>query len=55
MIDGCTRLHVVAIGTIDRDATGQLYINEVLLPHIRLFCGAAGEKVDFIGDKTTRH
>ncbi|GFV33257.1 transposable element Tcb1 transposase [Trichonephila clavipes] len=36
MINGCTRLHVVANGTM----TGQRYINEVLLPHVRLFRGA---------------
>ncbi|GFU28636.1 hypothetical protein TNCV_468371 [Trichonephila clavipes] len=33
MINGRTRLHVVANGTI----TGQLYIDEDLLPHVRLF------------------
>ncbi|GFV43197.1 transposable element Tcb2 transposase [Trichonephila clavipes] len=36
MINGPTRLHVVANGTM----TGQLYIDEVLLPHVRLFRGA---------------
>ncbi|GFW80402.1 transposable element Tcb2 transposase [Trichonephila clavipes] len=36
MINGRTRLHVVANGTI----TGQRYIDEVLLPHVRLFRGA---------------
>ncbi|GFX06191.1 transposable element Tcb1 transposase [Trichonephila clavipes] len=36
MINGRTRLHVVANGTM----TGQRYIDEVLLPHIRLFLGA---------------
>ncbi|GFT53176.1 transposable element Tcb2 transposase [Trichonephila clavipes] len=36
MINGRTRLHVVANGTL----TGQRYIDEVLLPHIRLFHGA---------------
>ncbi|GFS78579.1 hypothetical protein TNCV_3148031 [Trichonephila clavipes] len=35
MINGRTRLHVVANGTM----TGQRYI-EVLLPHVRLFRGA---------------
>ncbi|GFV98848.1 transposable element Tc1 transposase [Trichonephila clavipes] len=35
MINGRTRLHVVANGTI----TGQRYIDEVLLPHVRLFRG----------------
>ncbi|GFW55066.1 transposable element Tcb2 transposase [Trichonephila clavipes] len=36
MINGRTRLHVVASGTM----TGQRYIDEVLLPHVRLFRGA---------------
>ncbi|GFW87334.1 hypothetical protein TNCV_4515191 [Trichonephila clavipes] len=36
MIKGRTRLHVVANGTM----TGQRYIDEVLLPHVRLFRGA---------------
>ncbi|GFX00460.1 transposable element Tcb2 transposase [Trichonephila clavipes] len=36
MINGRTRLHVVANGTM----TGQRYIDEVLLPHLRLFRGA---------------
>ncbi|GFX81651.1 transposable element Tcb2 transposase [Trichonephila clavipes] len=35
MINGRTRIHVVANGT-----TGQRYIDEVLLPHVRLFRGA---------------
>ncbi|GFV09302.1 transposable element Tcb2 transposase [Trichonephila clavipes] len=38
MINGRTRLHVVANGTM----TGQRYIDEVLLPHVRLFRGAVG-------------
>ncbi|GFW15090.1 transposable element Tcb1 transposase [Trichonephila clavipes] len=36
MINGRTRLHVVANGTM----TGQRCIDEVLLPHVRLFRGA---------------
>ncbi|GFY06667.1 transposable element Tcb2 transposase [Trichonephila clavipes] len=36
VINGRTRLHVVANGTM----TGQRYIDEVLLPHVRLFRGA---------------
>ncbi|GFW85782.1 transposable element Tcb2 transposase [Trichonephila clavipes] len=36
MINGRTRLHVVANATM----TGQRYIDEVLLPHLRLFRGA---------------
>ncbi|GFT94647.1 transposable element Tcb2 transposase [Trichonephila clavipes] len=38
MINGRTRLHVVANGTM----TAQRYIDEVLLPHVRLFRGAVG-------------
>ncbi|GFV73631.1 DDE_3 domain-containing protein [Trichonephila clavipes] len=40
MINGRTRLHVVANGTM----TGQRYIDEVLLSHVRLFRGAVGDK-----------
>ncbi|GFU79119.1 transposable element Tcb2 transposase [Trichonephila clavipes] len=40
MINGRTRLHVVANGTM----TGQRYIDEVLLPHVRLFRDAVGDK-----------
>ncbi|GFU20079.1 transposable element Tcb1 transposase [Trichonephila clavipes] len=36
MINGLTRLHMVANGTM----TGQRYIEEILLPHVRLFRGA---------------
>ncbi|GFW46851.1 transposable element Tcb2 transposase [Trichonephila clavipes] len=36
MMNGRTRLYVVANGTV----TGQRYIDEVLLPHVRLFRGA---------------
>ncbi|GFT25080.1 transposable element Tcb2 transposase [Trichonephila clavipes] len=49
MINGCTRLHVVANGTM----TGQRYIDEVLLPHVRLFCGAVGDKFVFMDDNAT--
>ncbi|GFV31265.1 transposable element Tcb2 transposase [Trichonephila clavipes] len=38
MINGRKRLHVVANGTM----TGQRYIDEVLLPHVRLFRAAVG-------------
>ncbi|GFT42501.1 hypothetical protein TNCV_1787551 [Trichonephila clavipes] len=41
MINGRTRLHVVVNGTM----TGQRYIDEVLLPHVRLFRGAVGDKL----------
>ncbi|GFX97699.1 transposable element Tcb2 transposase [Trichonephila clavipes] len=40
MINGRTRLHVVANGTM----TDQRYIDEFLLPHVRLFRGAVGDK-----------
>ncbi|GFV34753.1 transposable element Tcb2 transposase [Trichonephila clavipes] len=51
MINGRTRLHVVANGTM----TGQRYIDEVLLPHVRLFRGAVGDKSVFMDDNTTCH
>ncbi|GFT49631.1 transposable element Tcb2 transposase [Trichonephila clavipes] len=51
MINGCTRLHVVANGTM----TGQRYIDEVLLPHARLFRGAVGDKFVFMDDNATCH
>ncbi|GFT80821.1 transposable element Tcb1 transposase [Trichonephila clavipes] len=49
MINGRTRLHVVANGTIHR------YIDEVLLPHVRLFRGAVGDKFVFMDDNATCH
>ncbi|GFU88515.1 transposable element Tcb2 transposase [Trichonephila clavipes] len=51
MINGRTRLHGVANGTM----TGQRYIDEVLLPHVRLFRGAAGDKFVFMDDNATCH
>ncbi|GFT98514.1 hypothetical protein TNCV_1583631 [Trichonephila clavipes] len=45
------RLHVVANGTM----TGQRYIDEVLLPHVRLFRGAVGDKFGFMDDNATCH
>ncbi|GFX49340.1 transposable element Tcb2 transposase [Trichonephila clavipes] len=42
MINGRTRLHVVANGTM----TGQRYIDEVPLPHVRLFRGAVARFPD---------
>ncbi|GFT77462.1 transposable element Tc1 transposase [Trichonephila clavipes] len=51
MINGCTRLHVVANGTM----TGQRYIDEVLLPHFLLFRGAVGDKFVFMDDNATCH
>ncbi|GFV18116.1 transposable element Tcb1 transposase [Trichonephila clavipes] len=44
-------LHVVASGTM----TGQRYIDEVLLPHVRLFRGAVGDKFGFMDDNATCH
>ncbi|GFT61899.1 transposable element Tc1 transposase [Trichonephila clavipes] len=51
MINGRTRLHVVASGTM----TVQRYIDEVLLPHVRLFRGAVGNKFVFMDDNATCH
>ncbi|GFW65234.1 transposable element Tcb2 transposase [Trichonephila clavipes] len=51
MINGHTRLHVVTNGTM----TGQRYIDEVLLPHVRLFRGAVGDKFVFMEDNATCH
>ncbi|GFW73367.1 transposable element Tcb2 transposase [Trichonephila clavipes] len=51
MINGRTRLHVVANGTM----TGQRYIDEVLLPHVRLFRGVVGDKFVFMDDNATSH
>ncbi|GFW88368.1 transposable element Tcb2 transposase [Trichonephila clavipes] len=51
MINGHTRLHVIANGTM----TGQRYIDEVLLPHVRLFRGAVGDKFVFMDDNATFH
>ncbi|GFU21913.1 transposable element Tcb1 transposase [Trichonephila clavipes] len=51
MINGRTRIHVVENGTM----TGQRYIDEVLLPHVRLFRGAVGDKFVFMDDNATCH
>ncbi|GFW58745.1 uncharacterized protein TNCV_379281 [Trichonephila clavipes] len=51
MINGRTRLHGVANGTM----TGQRYIDEVLLPHVRLFRRAVGDKFVFMDDNATCH
>ncbi|GFX73447.1 transposable element Tcb2 transposase [Trichonephila clavipes] len=51
MINGRTRLHVVANGTM----AGQRCIDEVLLPHVRLFRGAVGDKFVFMDDNATCH
>ncbi|GFT62779.1 transposable element Tc1 transposase [Trichonephila clavipes] len=44
-------LHVVANGTM----TGQRYIDDVLLLHVRLFRGAVGDKFVFMDDNATCH
>ncbi|GFT12216.1 DDE_3 domain-containing protein [Trichonephila clavipes] len=51
MINGRTRLHVLENGTM----TGQRYIDEVLLPHVRLFRGAVGDKFVFMDHNATCH
>ncbi|GFS86744.1 transposable element Tc1 transposase [Trichonephila clavipes] len=51
MINGRTRLPVVANGFM----TGQRYIDEILLPHVRLFRGAVGDKFVFMDDNATCH
>ncbi|GFX60485.1 transposable element Tc1 transposase [Trichonephila clavipes] len=51
MINGRTRLHVVANGTM----TGQRCIDEVLLPHVCLFRGAVGDKFVFMDANATCH
>ncbi|GFW83820.1 transposable element Tcb1 transposase [Trichonephila clavipes] len=51
MINGRTRLHMVANGTM----TCQRYIDEVLLPHVRHFRGAVGDKFIFMDDNATCH
>ncbi|GFV67126.1 transposable element Tcb2 transposase [Trichonephila clavipes] len=51
MINGRTRLNVVANGTL----TGQRYIEEVILPHVRLFRRAVGDKFVFMDDNATCH
>ncbi|GFV71427.1 DDE_3 domain-containing protein [Trichonephila clavipes] len=39
----------------DGTMTGQRYIDEVLLPHVRLFRGAVGDKFVFMDDNATCH
>ncbi|GFT62364.1 TATA-binding protein-associated factor 172 [Trichonephila clavipes] len=51
MINGRMHLHVVVNGTM----TGQRYIDEVLLPHDRLFRGSVGDKFVFMDDNATCH
>ncbi|GFW99387.1 uncharacterized protein K02A2.6 [Trichonephila clavipes] len=51
MMNGRMRLHVAGNWTM----TGQRYIDEVLLPHVRLFRGAVGDKFVFMDDNATCH
>ncbi|GFU52628.1 transposable element Tcb2 transposase [Trichonephila clavipes] len=51
MINGRTCLQVFANGTM----TGQRYIDEGLLPHVRLFRGAVGDKFVFMDNNATCH
>ncbi|GFT28038.1 transposable element Tc1 transposase [Trichonephila clavipes] len=51
MINGRMSLHVVANGTM----TDQRYIDEDLLPDVRLFRGAVGDKFVFMDDNATCH
>ncbi|GFY19955.1 transposable element Tcb2 transposase [Trichonephila clavipes] len=51
MINGRTHLHLVANGIM----TGQRYIDEVLLTHVRLFRRAVGDKFVFMDDNATCH
>ncbi|GFW48841.1 transposable element Tc3 transposase [Trichonephila clavipes] len=51
MINGRTRLHVVANGTM----TDQRYIDEVILPHVCHFRGAVRDKFVFMDDNATCH
>ncbi|GFT47031.1 transposable element Tcb1 transposase [Trichonephila clavipes] len=51
MINGRTRLHVVANGTM----TGQRYIDEVLLPHVRLFRVLSVINLFLMDDNATCH
>lgn len=51
MTNGRTPLYVLPTGTM----TGQRYINDILLPHVRLFRGAVGNKFIFMDDNATCH
>ncbi|GFT51766.1 transposable element Tc1 transposase [Trichonephila clavipes] len=51
MINGRTSLYAVANGTM----TGQRYIDEVQLPHVRLLRGAVFDKFVFMDDNATYH
>ncbi|GFV64933.1 transposable element Tcb2 transposase [Trichonephila clavipes] len=51
MINGRTCLHVVANWTM----TGQRYIDELLLHHVRPFRGAVGDKFGFMDENATYH
>ncbi|KFM71745.1 Transposable element Tc1 transposase, partial [Stegodyphus mimosarum] len=51
MINDRTPLHEVATGTM----TGQRYIYDVLLPHVRMSRGAVGDKFVSMDDNATYH
>ncbi|GFT80641.1 HTH_Tnp_Tc3_2 domain-containing protein [Trichonephila clavipes] len=47
--------HAPTCGCVNGTMTGQRYIDEVLLPHVRLFRSAVGDKFVFMDDNATRH
>ncbi|GFW47821.1 hypothetical protein TNCV_251501 [Trichonephila clavipes] len=48
--------HAPTCGCVNGTMTGQRYIDdEVLLPHVRLFRGAVGDKFVFMDDNATCH
>ncbi len=51
MITGRTSLYVLPPGTM----TGQRYINDVLLPHVRMFRAAVSDKFVFMDGNATYH
>jgi transposase len=51
MINGRTSLYVLPTGTM----TDQRYINDVLLPYVRMFRGAVGDKFVLMDDNATCH
>lgn len=51
MINVRTSLYVLPIWTM----SGRQYINDILLPHVRMFRGAVGENFVFVYDNATCH
>ncbi|GFU77377.1 transposable element Tcb1 transposase [Trichonephila clavipes] len=47
--------HAPTCGCMNGTMTDQRYIDEVLLPHVRLFRGAVGDKFVFMDDNATCH